>query len=49
MQINKTTNYTPNFRAIKVATTQNTVGKVVTKIDLYKLQREDKKILESWV
>ena len=47
MQINKTTNYTPNFRAIKVATTQNTVGKFVTKIDLYKLQKEDKKILES--
>lgn len=47
MQINQTNNYSTNFKAIKVATTQNTVGKVVTNIDLYKLQKEDKKFLES--
>jgi hypothetical protein len=47
MQINQTNNYSTNFKALKVATTQNTVGKVVTNIDLYQLEKSDKKFLSS--
>lgn len=47
MQINQSNNYLTNFKAFKVATTQNTVGKVVTNIDLYQLEKSDKKFLSS--
>lgn len=47
MQINHSNNHSTNFKAIKVATTHNTVGRVVTNIDLYKLEKSDKRFLET--
>ena len=41
MNISSKYNNSPQFQAIKVAKTQNTIGKKVTNIDLYKIQKED--------
>jgi len=40
-------NYSTQFKAHKVATTKNTIGKVVTNIDIYKLGREDASFLKK--
>lgn len=48
MNINSVSNNTykyPNFRALKVAETSNTLRRVTTNIDLYKIGAEDKEFL----
>ena len=45
MNISNQNNYRPNFKAIKVATTQNIIGKKATNIDLYRIQKEDRDFL----
>lgn len=45
MNITFQNSYTTNFKALKVATTQNVIGKKVTNIDLYRIQKEDKDFL----
>lgn len=47
MHITRNNSNNPNFSALKVATTRNTVGKVVTNIDIYKLGKEDRVFLNN--
>ena len=45
MNISTNNNINPQFKAIRVATTQNIVNKKLTNIDLYKIQQNDEKFL----
>lgn len=47
MQINNRSHYDTNFKAVKVATTQNIVGRTCTSIDLYRLDKRDRNFLNK--
>ena len=47
MQINNSPKRDINFKAVKVATAKNTLGKITTDIEIYKLQKEDRSFLEN--
>lgn len=44
--MNTISNY-PSFKAVKIANTQNCVGKLRTNIEIYKLELEDRKFLQK--
>ena len=50
MKITNSTNYNlTNFKATRVATTQNFLRGVTTEIELYRLGKEDRRFLQEWL